>query len=348
MKGSIKIIGALLVAIRLTLGHPHHTHHHDQYPEEDSSSGGEDIQEFRRPVRPQPFEDYSDNDIRMANSSTTSTSTARQLRGSFNTEGNDVDQLLSKERRTSKIFDDINWSHDDAPLRIGDTPWKTVGEFKRQRGRCTTPDLTEDERMESDKILRHWKRSVAKSKQGGGLRRLQTIDIPVYFHCITSGSAGSCMLSTVNQQIAVLNSAFAPTFSFTLVSAQNYDRPEYYTCAMFSGTETQMHAELRQGGPGTLNLYTCNTSKGELGWATYPNRSTRTSKKDGVIIRRGTLPGGTDAPYNLGYTATHEVKNSLTSRTTALLTFLTLLLCASLRPRLFASGWPLVGAFSYL
>jgi Pregnancy-associated plasma protein-A len=53
-----------------------------------------------------------------------------------------------------------------------------------------------------------------------------------------------------------------------------------------------------------LNIWTCNLTGGILGYAQFPGGADAT---DGVVIRNGTLPGGTSAPYNLGRTATHEV-----------------------------------------
>jgi hypothetical protein len=216
---------------------------------------------------------------------------------------------LSIVKSGSKLSSIINWDDNDSPLRIGDYNWSSVREFKEKRGRCGTKDPTEEERRLSDVMLLEWRKS-ASATSAGGLRRLRKVSVPVYFHCITSGNQGSCPTRTINRQISVLNSAYAPTFSFNLVYSQSYNRPEYYNCQMDSTKETQMKNELRRGGAGDLNIYTCNTLGGVLGWA----KAAGGSMIDGVVLRRGTLPGGTAAPYNLGDTATHEVRPTVMQR----------------------------------
>jgi hypothetical protein len=111
-------------------------------------------------------------------------------------------------------------------------------------------------------------------------RRLQAITIPVYFHCIKSGTNGACSSSVINQQIAILNAAYAPSFSFNLVSSRSYNRPAYHNCSVYDvAQERRMKEELHQGTMSTLNLYSCNSVGGILGWSTFPD---------------GTFEGGSD------------------------------------------------------
>jgi hypothetical protein len=132
--------------------------------------------------------------------------------------------------------------------------------------------------------------------------------IPVYWHVIRSGTGAGGVTSTeINNQISVLNAAYAGTsFSFTLVSSDTTNNSTWYTCS--GGTcETQMKNALRQGGSNALNIYSNNMGQGLLGWATFPSSYNSNPKNDGVVILEESVPGGSAAPYNEGDTATHEV-----------------------------------------
>jgi hypothetical protein len=133
--------------------------------------------------------------------------------------------------------------------------------------------------------------------------------IPVYVHVIhnTDGSGGAPTTQQINDQISVLNAAYAPSsFSFSLQSVDHANNSSWYTCT--GGTcETQMKNALRKGGSNALNVYFNNMGGGLLGWATFPWSYAAAPKMDGVVILYSSLPGGSAAPYNLGDTGTHEV-----------------------------------------
>jgi hypothetical protein len=133
--------------------------------------------------------------------------------------------------------------------------------------------------------------------------------INVYFHVINNGSgtAGDVSTTMINNQIAVLNAAYAPWgWSFNLVSVDRTTNSSWYTCT--GGTcESQMKNALRQGTADDLNIYSNNMGGGLLGWATFPSSYASSPKNDGVVILYSSMPGGSAVPYNLGDTATHEV-----------------------------------------
>jgi hypothetical protein len=133
--------------------------------------------------------------------------------------------------------------------------------------------------------------------------------IPVHFHIIhrSNGTGGVVTTTQINNQIAVLNAAFAASsFSFTLASVDNSNNDAWYTTT--GGTaERQMKTALRRGGSNALNVYTNAMGGGLLGWATFPSSYASNPSMDGVVILFSSLPGGTTARFHLGDTATHEV-----------------------------------------
>jgi hypothetical protein len=133
--------------------------------------------------------------------------------------------------------------------------------------------------------------------------------INVYWHSITNSSGqGAPTTAQINEQMAVLNAAFASSgFSFNLVSVSTTANNTWYTCGPGTSCETQMKTALRQGSADDLNIYSSNPGGGLLGWATFPSNYAAQPVQDGVVVLAASLPGGSAAPYNLGDTATHEV-----------------------------------------
>jgi Pregnancy-associated plasma protein-A len=155
----------------------------------------------------------------------------------------------------------------------------------------------------------------AKGKKPGTPPTATAITIPVVVHVISSDTAranGYLPDNLINDQITILNNSYAgqyggvaTAFRFQLQSIDHVVNPAWYPIINGSSAEKQMKAALRQGGAGTLNIYTGLLSDNLLGWATFPARKLNTY--DGVVILAESVPGGTEAPYNEGDTATHEI-----------------------------------------
>jgi hypothetical protein len=135
--------------------------------------------------------------------------------------------------------------------------------------------------------------------------------IQVRVHVIRKGAGvanGDVPTWQIEDQIDVLNSAYAGTgFSFQLAGITRTTSSAWYKMNHGSSAEWNAKAALGVGGPDVLNLFIANPSSGILGWATFPWQYAGNMTNDGVVIRNGTLPGGSAAPYNHGDTAVHEV-----------------------------------------
>jgi hypothetical protein len=143
--------------------------------------------------------------------------------------------------------------------------------------------------------------------------------VPVYFHVITDGSAGSLTLSQIQTQIAVLNNTFAggeggadTGFSFRLAGVTRTDNATWFYADAGGAPEHRMKQALHTGGPGDLNLYSTTAGEALLGWAYLPEIVTKPGQAylDGVVFDWETIPGTSTryaGTYDQGETATHEV-----------------------------------------
>ena len=192
-----------------------------------------------------------------------------------------------------------------APFQVGDYVWESHQAFQDSGARCTTRTPTKEEMAQDRERVQAWK---ASNPHRAGRLLQSTINIPVWWHEITDGSEGNLSLDVeIKDSIDVLNAAFAPVFSFTLVGNTETDNRGWFTAGPDSRAEGLMKEALRQGDASTLNVYSTKPGRGLLGWATFPSWYAGNPLDDGVVILYSSVPGGSAAPYNEGDTLTHEV-----------------------------------------
>lgn len=141
---------------------------------------------------------------------------------------------------------------------------------------------------------------------GGSTVTITPFNIPVAFHVITDGSTGFVSQSMLQDQINVLNAAFAASdVSFTFASVDYTDNANWFYMEPGTLAEAQAKAALNISPETTLNFYTVQT--GYLGWATFPWNLSSNPDDDGVVVLYSSLPNGGATPYDEGDTGTHEV-----------------------------------------
>jgi len=188
------------------------------------------------------------------------------------------------------------------PFELNGESYDNQQEFVDSGRRCGN-ELTFDQ---ADLIERNNAAEMATHKvviQTGG-----TID--VYVHVIYNPTTlqGDIPQSQVDDQIDVLNTAYASTgWSFNLVSTDFTGNKSYFAMSPGSSSESSAKSALRQGSADDLNLYTANPGGGLLGWSTFPWDYAGNNTDDGVVVLYDSLPGGGAFPYDEGDTATHEV-----------------------------------------
>jgi hypothetical protein len=200
---------------------------------------------------------------------------------------------------------DVRGRDIDVPFWFNGKVYPSQREFA-EKFRCGTPHPSAEE-------IRAIEARDAEFARATGLAPLApaSVTINVYFHVINKGtgvSNGDITSTMINNQISVLNAAYAGTpFTFNLVSVDRTTNATWFSGCYNSTTEAQIKAALRQGTADDLNVYTCSPSSGILGYATFPSSYASNPSRDGVVLLYSSLPGGSAAPYNLGDTATHEV-----------------------------------------
>lgn len=198
-------------------------------------------------------------------------------------------------------------------FKLGDRSFASLQDFVEEiEPRCATEQPTAQLRFAVDRKLRNARRT--------GPRDAGSVEIPVYFHVLTSsdGTQGDVSDQAIQDQIRVLNDAFAgqspggvgaaTPFKFRLVETDRTANDEWFNMK-FDDTPTDIEkaakAALNKGDKGALNLYTARLADRTLGWARWPWELRE--KADGVVVRFSSLPGGSTLRFNEGDTATHEV-----------------------------------------
>lgn len=142
------------------------------------------------------------------------------------------------------------------------------------------------------------------------------VSIRVNFHVIRDAYGnGDVSDSRLNSQITTLNNSFSGKgFTFVRGTTTRVNNSSWYTAGHGTTAEQQMKYYYNPGMNGSsndpryvLHFYTNNPSGGLLGWATFPWNLSGNPRMDGVVIKNGSINGGSTSPYNLGDTAVHEV-----------------------------------------
>ncbi|ORY56354.1 uncharacterized protein BCR38DRAFT_355844 [Pseudomassariella vexata] len=169
---------------------------------------------------------------------------------------------------------------------------------------CGAPDPTEDQ-ME---VAHSFSIQEEAARIAGNVTKRADINVKVYFHVLassTSVSGGYISAATLTRQLAAMNKAYAPYgIAFTQAGADWTVNSAWAA----DGSELAMKKALRKGTYADLNMYFVN-SMDYLGYCYFPTSVTTGSNNfyyDGCTILASTVPGGSEANYNLGYTAVHE------------------------------------------
>jgi hypothetical protein len=151
----------------------------------------------------------------------------------------------------------------------------------------------------------------AKGKGGKSFRAT----VPVYFHVVHAGGVGNISQRIIDEQMRVLNAAFAgfyggaaTGFSFKLAGVTRTDNAAWHFAGPTTTGERAMKKALHQGGWNALNLY-ATTAGAYLGWAYFPGLPDAQQYLDGIVVDWESMPGASSTyagRYDLGHTATHE------------------------------------------
>lgn len=132
------------------------------------------------------------------------------------------------------------------------------------------------------------------------------------FHVVHSGRYGRLSKKALRRQIATLNAAYSgrkggadTRVRFRLSGYDRTNKPSWFYHPQHY--EHAMKRRLRKGGRGTLNVYTASVGAEVLGFSTFPQWYRRDPRMDGVVVDYRSLPRGSYAPFNHGYTGVHEI-----------------------------------------
>jgi len=139
--------------------------------------------------------------------------------------------------------------------------------------------------------------------------------VPVWFHVVSDGDIGNVTQAQIDEQMTVLNLAFAgfyggvkSGFKFELAGVTRTDNADWFYAGIGGSGERPMKRALHRGGFETLNVYS-TTAGPYLGWAYLPGLPDSQLYLDGIVSDWEAMPGTSDryaGRYDLGLTLVHE------------------------------------------
>jgi hypothetical protein len=200
-----------------------------------------------------------------------------------------------------------------APFLLEGLTWHDQQAFIDSGGRCGTRSVGDAEARAIDEALARFKaaQGTAAIERAPG-----SVLVNVFFHVIAATSGeGQLDDASIAAQIDVLNAAYGGAtgggadtpFRFVLAAVDRTVNDAWFTAGPGTGAEQEIKTVLHRGTAQDLNLYSNAPAGSLLGWSTLPWDYFSAPVLDGVVVRYTTLPGGSAAPYDLGYTAVHEV-----------------------------------------
>ncbi len=139
------------------------------------------------------------------------------------------------------------------------------------------------------------------------LERLASIEIPVRFNVIHDGTTGIVTAARIQDQLRVLNEAFAPGgIGFRLEDTRWTENAAWARMGYSSRAEREAKAALQADPESTLNVYVVDPQGGFLEWSYFPEVKAAQPEVDGTVVSHSTLPG-TESPFNSGQTLIHSV-----------------------------------------
>ena len=139
--------------------------------------------------------------------------------------------------------------------------------------------------------------------------------VPVWFHVVSDGAIGNVTQAQIDEQMTVLNLAFAgfyggvkSGFKFELAGVTRTNNADWFYAGIGGSGERPMKRALHRGGFETLNVYS-TTAGPYLGWAYLPGLSDSQLYLDGIVSDWAAMPGTSDQyanAYDLGLTLVHE------------------------------------------
>ncbi len=153
----------------------------------------------------------------------------------------------------------------------------------------------------------------ASARGKGGSKFKATV--PVWFHVVSDGAIGNVTQAQIDEQMTVLNLAFAGVyggvpsgFKFALAGVTRTNNADWFYGGIGGSAERPMKRALHRGGFETLNVYS-TTAGPYLGWAYLPGLPDSQLYLDGIVSDWAAMPGTSEqyaGQYDLGMTLVHE------------------------------------------